>query len=65
MPNMSYCRMENTARDLDDCVENWDLDPDTASYEEFQGRKRIFDMAQEIVDMGPPETYTRQELEEG
>jgi hypothetical protein len=25
MPNMSYCRFENTANDLQNCIDNWDL----------------------------------------
>ena len=51
MGNMSYCRFENTARDLVDCVQairqgeihelnNYELD----------GLKDILDLAEEIVD---------------
>jgi len=29
MSNMSYCRFENTANDLQECVDNWELDEDT------------------------------------
>jgi len=49
---MSYCRFENTANALQDCVhaieerEVYDL----SSYE-LRGLKTIVDLAQEIVDM--------------
>jgi hypothetical protein len=52
MGNMSYCRFENTANALQDCVhaieerEVYDL----SSYE-LRGLKTIVDLAQEIVDM--------------
>jgi len=52
MGNMSYCRFENTANALQDCVhaieerEVYDL----SSYE-LRGLKTIVELAQEIVDM--------------
>ena len=30
---MSYCRFENTSKDLEDCVDNWELDEDATDYE--------------------------------
>jgi len=50
MGNMSYCRFENTARDLSDCVENWDEDEDLNDYEK-SGKQHIIELAREIIDM--------------
>lgn len=55
MPNMSYCRFENTANDLADCLEHFE-DTDLSIYERA-GRERIFNMAQEIVSY-----YTEDDL---
>ena len=52
MGNMSYCRFENTAQDLQDCVraiENGDV-YDFSSYE-LNGFKKLIRLAEEIVDM--------------
>jgi len=52
MGNMSYCRFENTAQDLQDCVraiENRDV-YDFNSYE-LNGFKKLIRLAEEIVDM--------------
>lgn len=38
MPNMSYCRFENTARDLADCADNI---ADPLSESEHEARKRL------------------------
>jgi hypothetical protein len=52
MSNMSYCRHENTANDLADVVECWeDFDSATANQFELSGRKRIIELAREIVEM--------------
>ena len=50
MSNMSHCRMQNTANDLRDCVDNWDLKED-ASFKEKLGQKAIIELAMEIVDL--------------
>lgn len=55
MANMSYCRFENTAGDLADCLEHFE-DNDLSSYE-LAARRRIFQMAQEIVSY-----YTEDDL---
>jgi hypothetical protein len=47
---MSYCRFENTAHDLADCLDNWKLDDD-ASDDEKRAKERIIKMAKEIVEM--------------
>lgn len=46
MANMGYCRMQNTANDLEDCVEHWD---DEMSDDELHARARILEMAQRLV----------------
>ena len=52
MGNMSYCRFENTANDLQDCVnalikgETEDL-----SHYELNGLARILEYANDIIDM--------------
>ena len=51
MANMSYCRFENTARDLRDCVyaiNNGETD-ELNNYE-LEGLREILDLAQEIID---------------
>jgi hypothetical protein len=53
MGNMSYCRFENTARDLKDCVnaiQNGETE-DLSSYE-IQGLNRLLDYAETIVHYG-------------
>lgn len=48
--NMSYCRFRNTLQDLRDCQENlWDdeLEPDE---DEFKARKRLIEVARQIVE---------------
>lgn len=52
MPNMSYCRFENTAKDMQDCVyaiEERDV-YEFSDYE-FRGFKQVLELAREIVDM--------------
>ena len=52
MPNMSYCRFENTARDLRDCVEaiNNNETEDLNNYERG-GLEELLILSKEIVDM--------------
>ena len=62
MGNMSYCRVENTANDLADCVsalmrnETEDL-----NHYELNGLARILEYANDIVDM---EDYINDILDE-
>jgi len=60
MGNMSYCRMENTYRDLLDCFNNGDLrhtrveeleDCDYMSKSEIAYAKEILELAREIVEI--------------
>ena len=50
MANMSYCRFENTANDLRDCVDNWDTINEQSSTYEIEGQKRILDLAIQLVE---------------
>ena len=53
MANMSYCRFENTARDLRDCVyaiENGEHTDDLSSYEK-DGLEELLDLCEAIFFM--------------
>ena len=53
MANMSYCRFENTANDLQDCLDNLnsqDRDGEPLSKSETEYRKRLIELCQEVVD---------------
>jgi len=53
MPNMSYCRYENTSLDLQDVVDTLydsDVDEDLSDYE-TRGLRTILELAKEIVGM--------------
>lgn len=48
MPNMSYCRFQNTKGDLRDCVHNfWNI----SSKDEAEARKRLVALAKQIVEL--------------
>ena len=47
MPNMSYCRFENTYRDLLDCLDNMN---EQLSESEAGYRERLVDICKEIVN---------------
>ena len=50
MGNMSYCRFENTAGDLQDCYDNWDETPeDELSDFEKKGRAKILKLCNDIM----------------
>jgi len=49
MSNMSYCRFENTYKDLGDCYDNWEEDiSDSDSEEEY--RKKLLGLCKSIVE---------------
>ena len=48
MANMSYCRFENTLRDLRDCYYN--MDNDNLSKSEFYARKQMVEMCINIAN---------------
>jgi len=53
MPNMSYCRYENTSLDMQDVVDTLydsDCSEDLSSYER-RGLRTILELAEEIVGM--------------
>lgn len=58
MANMSYCRHENTAADLEDVWDQWnDYKEGTSEYED-EARKRILRLIvdmYESLDLGDPE----------
>ena len=47
MSNMSYCRFENTLRDLEDCAEH--LDDDLGSPSECEARRMLVKLCAEIA----------------
>ena len=54
MGNMCYCRYENTAKDLTDCVNAlWEADVDEplSSAYEYLGLSRLLSCAEEIVEL--------------
>ena len=59
MANMSYCRFENTARDLRDCVyaiENGEHTDDLSSYEK--------DGLEELLDLCEAMFFMKEEIKE-
>ena len=48
MANMSYCRFENTLRDLQDCYAN--MDNDDLSKSEFYMRRRMVELCMSIAN---------------
>lgn len=46
--NLSYCRFQNTLRDLQDCEEHFD--DDDLSEEEKRARDRMLKLCKRIVD---------------
>ena len=48
MSNMSYCRFENTLKDLEDCYENWELDESAPETEE-SAQSKLLALCQNIV----------------
>ena len=54
MGNMSYCRYENTAKDMADCVNAlWhaDVNERLSSAYEYHGLSRLLSCAEEIVEL--------------
>lgn len=53
MPNMSYCRYENTSMDMQDVVDTlFDCDVNVdLSYSEQRGLDTILELAKDIVEM--------------
>lgn len=53
MPNMSYCRYENTYRDMVDCLKYMQNEADNAVDESF--RKRLLAVIIDFVESGNAE----------
>ena len=54
MANMSYCRFENTAGDLGDCIEairDWEEDCKDLSLYEVSALKDLLVQAREIIEL--------------
>tara|TARA_X000001382_G_scaffold31802_1_gene20689 strand:+ start:505 stop:705 length:201 start_codon:yes stop_codon:yes gene_type:complete len=54
MPNMSYCRFENTTIDIDDClaaIQDSHEECADLSRREVQALQRLLEQAEEIVDL--------------
>lgn len=49
MANMAYCRMANTAEDLQDCVDHWKNE--LVSRAEKNGKLQIIRLAKELLEM--------------
>jgi hypothetical protein len=58
MANMSYCRFENTLRDLYDCYNNLDS---SLSGREKMSRKSLVELCQSIVDEYDPSVDEEEE----
>jgi hypothetical protein len=58
MANMSYCRFENTAKDIADCMEaldehNWDIEQmmgNASSEYERKGMKQFIKLCKEVAE---------------
>ena len=62
MGNMSYCRFENTANDLADCVSAlMRNEAEDLNHYELNGLARILELANDILDM---EDYINDILED-
>ena len=54
MPNMSYCRFENTTLDIDDClsaIQDYHGECADLSNREVQALRRLLEQAEEIIDL--------------
>lgn len=52
MPNMSYCRFENTVQDMRDCINAIeDRETDELSNYEIQALEEFLDLAREITNL--------------
>ena len=54
MGNMSYCRFENTSKDLEDCIEalrNYEDECNNLSRYEVQALQDLVEQAKEIVEL--------------
>ena len=58
MANMSYCRFENTVKDIKECIEafdegNWDLDAmieSASSWQERKAMKKFIELCKDVAE---------------
>jgi len=50
MANMSYCRFENTLRDLQDCYHNMDGSLEELSKQERSAKQRMIELCKDIAN---------------
>jgi hypothetical protein len=51
MANMSYCRFQNTLRDLQDCFDNWVyVASDDEDTRELDAQKEMYKLCKKIVE---------------
>ena len=62
MPNMSYCRFQNTLRDLQDCFEH--LDDIIEDEEELKAQEKLIKLCLDTEDYLEEETIERFNLNE-
>ena len=62
MPNMSYCRFENTSHDLQDCYDHWKEDEDPNEYEK-RGKENILELCRMIIEDYGDEEWKNTERE--
>ena len=54
MGNMSYCRFENTSKDLEDCIEalrNYEDECNNLSSYEVEALQDLIEQAKEVVEL--------------
>ena len=62
MPNMSYCRFENTYRDLMDCYHN--MENSIYNDREIRYKKQLIDLCAQIADQYTDFVFEEDEEEE-
>ena len=48
MPNMHYCRFENTLEDLRECAGEWEVDKHNG--DEIRARRKLYELCEQIVN---------------
>ena len=61
MSNMSYCRFNNTASDVADCIDSWH--EGVSSKEEAIKRKRLVELCRELLDLAEEDSEMVENLE--
>ena len=61
MSNMSYCRFNNTAIDLEDCLDS--LHEGVESQEEARKRKRLLQLCRDFIDAVENDSTLQEDVE--